>query len=174
VVHELAHQWAGDYLALAAWQHIWLNEGFASYAEWLWSEYKGRTTAQQFFDFYTSIPADSPFWTVTIGDPGPDDLFDSAVYDRGASTLHALRLRVGDETFLRIVRRWIRTQAGGHVTTPELIALAEHVSGQQLDEFFDEWLFTPTRPPSVEALSARTQSRTLDRRHVRPAPHARR
>ena len=58
VVHELAHQWVGDYVAVAAWQHIWLNEGFATYAEWLWSEDQGRITAQEFFDFYTSIPAD--------------------------------------------------------------------------------------------------------------------
>ena len=54
VVHELAHQWAGDHVALAAWQHIWLNEGFATYAEWLWSEDQGRPTAQQWFDFITS------------------------------------------------------------------------------------------------------------------------
>jgi hypothetical protein len=83
VVHELAHQWAGDSLALAAWQHIWLNEGFASYAEWLWSEREGRATAQQLFDAYAGISAGNPFWTVKIGDPGPENLFDTAVYDRG-------------------------------------------------------------------------------------------
>ena len=72
VVHEIAHQWVGDYLAVEQWQHIWLNEGFATYAEWLWSEREGFGTAQEIFDFYDSVfPADDPFWTVTIGDPGP-------------------------------------------------------------------------------------------------------
>ena len=61
------------------WQHIWLNEGFATYAEWLWSEHEGLGTAQENFDFYVhGIPADDPFWALTIGDPGPDDLFDGA------------------------------------------------------------------------------------------------
>ena len=64
-MHELAHQWVGDDLAVEQWQHIWLNEGFATYAEWLWSEREGLGTAQEIFDFYDSIfPADDPFWSV--------------------------------------------------------------------------------------------------------------
>ena len=62
-MHELAHQWFGDSLAVAQWQHIWLNEGFATYAEWLWSEREGLGTAQEIFDFfYDVIPPDDPFW----------------------------------------------------------------------------------------------------------------
>ena len=76
VVHELAHQWTGDSLAVAQWKHIWLNEGFATYTEWLWSEKQGRATAQEIFENFASIPADDPFWTVVIGDPGPDLLFE--------------------------------------------------------------------------------------------------
>jgi hypothetical protein len=111
IVHELAHQWTGDYLAVAAWQHIWLNEGFATYAEWLWSEHEGGPTPQEIFDAVTSRPADDPFWSLTIGDPGPDQLFESPIYDRGAATLHALRLQIGDASFFRLVRRWIRARA---------------------------------------------------------------
>ena len=77
VVHELAHQWAGDDVALAAWRHIWLNEGFATYMEWLWSEREGRDSAQELFDVFAAIAASSSFWQVEIGDPGPDDLFTS-------------------------------------------------------------------------------------------------
>jgi hypothetical protein len=154
VVHELAHQWIGDHLALEEWQHIWLNEGFATYAEWLWSEREGRATAQQFFDDRATIPADDPFWSVTIGDPGPDALFDIAVYNRGAMTLHALRLEVGDDDFFEILRRWTRSQAGGNVTTDEFIRLAERVSGQDLDAFFRAWLFTPARPEGIEPAAA--------------------
>ena len=105
IVHELAHQWFGDSLALARWQHIWLNEGFATYSEWLWSEREGLGTAQEIFDFYyANIPAEDPFWSVQIGDPVPDALFDFAVYARGAMTLHQLRLTVGDEVFFEIFR----------------------------------------------------------------------
>ena len=62
MVHEIAHQWTGDDLAVAGWQHIWLNEGFASYTEWLWAEHEGFVTAQEIYDFYTTIPADDEFW----------------------------------------------------------------------------------------------------------------
>jgi hypothetical protein len=159
VVHELAHQWVGDYLALEEWQHIWLNEGFATYAEWLWSEHEGLGTTQEIFDALAADhPADDPFWQLMIGDPGPEDLFDTAVYDRGAMALHALRLEVGDRDFFRILRRWVATQAGGHVTTDEFIRLAERISGEQLDALFKDWLFTEERPPGLDAPAARAES----------------
>ncbi|XVU28410.1 M1 family aminopeptidase [Actinoplanes sp. CA-054009] len=154
VVHELAHQWYGDSLALTDWRDIWLNEGFATYAEWLWSEHEGRDTVQQIFDAtYTGIPADDPFWTLRIGDPGPDNLFAGAVYDRGAMTLHALRQRIGDPTFFRLLKQWATTHAGGNVTTPQFIALAERLSGQQLDDLFTAWLYTPSKPVLTAALT---------------------
>ncbi|MGY1984724.1 M1 family metallopeptidase [Blastococcus sp. SYSU DS0669] len=150
VVHELAHQWTGDLLRVDTWQHIWLNEGFATYAEWLWLEREGLSTPQQEFD---AIAAGAPpeFWELTIGDPGPatENLFDIAVYYRGAMTLQALRNEVGDDAFFAIVRQWVDSQAGGTVTTDEFIALAEKVSGQQLDELFQQWLFTPENPTAA-------------------------
>ena len=147
VVHELAHQWYGDSLAVERWQHIWLNEGFATYAEWLWSEREGLGTAQDNFDFwYGLIPDDDPFWALTIGDPGAGTEFDFAVYIRGAMTLQQLRLRVGDHDFFKILKRWAATQKGGNVTTDEFIRLAEKISGQDLDALFETWLFTPTKP----------------------------
>jgi hypothetical protein len=149
VVHELAHQWTGDSLAVAAWKHIWLNEGFATYTEWLWSEQQGRATAQDFFDFYGSIPADDPFWSIVIGDPGPDLLFEPPVYYRGAMTLHALRQKIGDQNFFRLLKEWIRRNQGGNVAIPQFIALAEQISRQDLDPFFNEWLFTGAKPASL-------------------------
>jgi hypothetical protein len=140
VVHELAHQWYGDSLALHRWQHIWLNEGFATYAEWLWSEREGDATAQEIFDSFTLIPKDDSFWELEIGDPGPIALFDFPVYGRGAMTLHALRMEVGDDAFFAILQAWSRTQKDGTVTTREFIRLAERISGQQLDDLFDVWL----------------------------------
>ena len=73
VVHELAHQSVGDSLAVEQWQHIWLNEGFATYTEWLWSAHEGEATEQEIFDlFYNEFfPAeDTFFWELPIGDPG--------------------------------------------------------------------------------------------------------
>ena len=161
-VHELAHQWVGDSLAVARWQHIWLNEGFATYAEWLWSEREGRGTAQQLFDFYTQVqwPAGDPFWTLVLGDPGPVLLFELPVYYRGAMTLHVLRGEIGDEAFFRLLREWIRQNRGGHVTTPQFIALAERISGQQLDDLFETWLFTGERPPELDAAASSLRSRS--------------
>ena len=83
---------------------------------------EGFGTAQEIFDFYAGMPADDPFWEVVDRRPGPDLLFDIAIYYRGAMTLHALRLEVGDEDFFRILRRWVASQAGGNVTTDEFIA----------------------------------------------------
>jgi aminopeptidase N len=149
VVHELAHQWFGDSLPVAGWRDIWLNEGFATYAEWLWSEEEGRATAQQQFDIVTALPAENAFWTVPIGDPGPDRMFDEAVYVRGAMTLHALRLEVGDDAFFRILPGWATQRAGQNVTTAEFVEYAEQVSGQQLDDLFTAWLVTPEKPAGL-------------------------
>jgi aminopeptidase N len=155
VVHELAHQWYGDSVRLGAWQHIWLNEGFATYAEWLWLEREGLSTPQAEFDrlyanadtlFASSEP---PFWTVLVGDPGRETalLFHPAVYQRGAMTLHALRQVVGDTAFFQIAEEWATSRAGEAVTTEEFTALAEELSGRDLDDLFQAWLYTPERPP---------------------------
>ena len=146
VVHELAHQWYGDSVAIASWKHIWLNEGFATYAEWLWSEHEALGTAQENFDLYYSIPRRDQFWEDTIGDPGRKNLFAFAVYVRGGMTLHQLRRRVGDEDFFRILRRWASNHAGGNVTTRQFIRLSERISGRNLDRLFDRWLFQPEKP----------------------------
>jgi aminopeptidase N len=151
VVHEYAHMWFGDDLRLGRWQDIWLNEGFATYAEWLWQEDQGIRTAQSLFDERLALPADHPLWAVAIGDPGAatDQLFHPAVYERGAMTLHALRLRIGDERFFSLLRTWAATQAGDTVSTAEFVATAERVSGKQLDEFFATWLTAGRPAPSV-------------------------
>jgi hypothetical protein len=147
IVHELAHQWAGDHVSVHSWRDIWLNEGFATYMEWLWSERQGRRTAQAAFDQrMRELPAGLSFWRLKVGDPGRDHLFDPPVYQRGALTLHALRVRIGDEAFFRLLKEWVSENAGGTVTTKRFIALAERVSRQPLDGFFKTWLFTPRKP----------------------------
>jgi Peptidase family M1 domain/Peptidase M1 N-terminal domain/Immune inhibitor A peptidase M6 len=149
VVHELAHQWFGDSVRLARWQDIWLNEGFATYAEWLWGAHEGSASVQDAFDQVAGIPAGSGFWALSPGDPGPEHLFDQPVYSRGAMTLHALRQEVGDVAFFTVLRRWAASRAGHAVTTHQFEVLAERVCGKDLGALFRTWLYTPGKPAGL-------------------------
>ena len=128
------------------WQDIWLNEGWATYAEWLWSEETEVATAEELFDDVMAIPAEDPFWELTIADPGPFGLFLGAVYDRGAATLHALRVKVGDDAFFAAAQEWLMRYNDATGTTEDFEAVYEDASGQDLDAFFDVWLRTPSKP----------------------------
>jgi len=173
IVHELAHQWVGDSLAVAAWSNAWLNEGFATYTEWLYGEEQGRATAQDQFDFYNAaIPADDPFWQVIIGDPGADDPLNIAIYWRGAMALHALRGRIGDDAFFRLLKTWTTRHAGDNVTILEFIALAERISHQDLGAFFDEWLYTPEKPASLSSAARLSRSSASRRADLAARMHA--
>jgi aminopeptidase N len=147
VVHELAHQWYGDSVAVDRWRDIWLNEGFATYAEWLWQGVEhGFTPAEVFRANYAEIPADDEFWDLRIGDPGPQALFDFPVYLRGAMTLQALRAAIGSGEFFQVMRTWALTRRNGNGSTPDFIRLAERISGQELSPLFRAWLFTSGKP----------------------------
>lgn len=146
VVHELAHQWFGDSVSVDEWNEIWLNEGFATYAEWLWGETEGTTTAQSQFD-RAYANANAPMWKVAIGAPGKAQLFDQAVYNRGALTLHALRVTVGDDAFFNILKSWAQEKQDGNATSAQFIAVAERISGRDLHQLFNDWLYGNTRPP---------------------------
>ena len=146
VVHELTHQWYGDSVAVDRWRDIWLNEGFATYAEWLWSGHEGLGTPQQIFEQRYATPATAALWTTKVADPGPPNLFVGAVYNRGAMTLQALRLTVGDQAFFRTLRAWAQIHRNGNGTTAEFIALAERIAHRDLGAFFTAWLYTASKP----------------------------
>ena len=138
LVHELAHQWVGNAVSPATWQEIWLNEGFATYAEWLWLERTGGSPAAEVARSVATAAGEE--LDVPPGDPGARELFAPSVYLRGALTLQALRERIGDGPFFELLRTWVSEYHDAHASTADLVALAERISGQQLDGLFEQWL----------------------------------
>ena len=147
LAHELAHQWFGDSVSLKVWPDMWLNEGFATYSEWLWTEHLGTRTAQQAFNTQYARAATSSFWQIPpVAIPDPSVLFTTAVYQRGAMTLQALRVKIGDLAFFQLLRGWADDHLYGNVDTADFIAAAETASGMDLDAFFNVWLYQPGKP----------------------------
>jgi aminopeptidase N len=143
IAHELAHQWFGDSVALERWQDIWLNEGFATYAEWLWTEHAGGATVADSFDRVYS----GYHWTDPPGDPGASGLFGDAVYKRGGMTVYALRRALGDAAFAKLLTTWTSQHRDGNGTTAEMKALATSLAGRNLDSLFQTWLYGTAKPP---------------------------
>jgi aminopeptidase N len=146
IAHELSHQWFGDSVTPATWDNIWLNEGFATFAEYLWLEHNGTRTAHQSFERDYARAATSSFWQIIVANPQRDTMFASAVYRRGGMTLQALREKIGDDAFFEILKTWTAKYRHGNATTAQFIALSEQISGQDLGAFFQTWLYTAGKP----------------------------
>jgi aminopeptidase N len=160
VVHEIAHQWFGNAVSLQVWPDIWLNEGFATFSEWIYAEdHGGPTAAETFDDLYATSESDRERWfPAPAALQRPSQLFHTPVYDRGGMTLQALREKVGDDTFFGILRAWYADNRSQSVTTDETVTTADfialtkelttNVSDEELDEFFRVWLFEEGKPES--------------------------
>lgn len=150
ILHEIAHQWLGNHVAIARWRDIWLNEGAATFMEWRYTEqHGGPTAAETLRQRYDGLSSSDRFWNLSIADPGPANIFAEPVYDRGGMTMQALRSRIGEDKFWHLIRTWLEQKSGGNATSEEFEALAAQISGQNLSGFFTAWLRTKAKPAAT-------------------------
>jgi aminopeptidase N len=146
IAHEMAHQWFGNSVTVRRWRDIWLHEGFACYAEWLWSEESGATSADALARQYYQRLRASP-QNLLLTDPGPRDMFDDRVYKRGALTLHALRGQIGDKNFFALLQDWTTRYRHSTAVTDDFTGLAANYAETSLRPLWDAWLYSTAVPP---------------------------
>lgn len=157
LAHELAHQWFGNSLTVSRWQDVWLNEGFACYAEWWWSEVSGGEDADALARRWWRRLARAP-QDLVLADPGPDHMFDDRVYKRGALAVHAVRLTLGEAAFREVLRAWVDEHRHDSVSTGDLLdSLASH-GGGGLAELLEAWVRRPQLPALPPAGPSRTST----------------
>lgn len=150
ISHELAHQWYGDMITCKDWHHIWLNEGFATYSEAVYIEArdgKAAYNSQIIGEMNSARNAQGTIWVQDI--TNENQIFNGArSYAKGGCVLHMLRGIVGDSTFFDIMRAYSvdPSVSYGVATTEDFQAVAESVSGQDLDYFFQEWIYGENEP----------------------------
>lgn len=154
LVHELAHQWYGDSVTPESWRDMWLNEGFATYAEWLWQEDHDGDTADEIFnslykgDYYDDPADNEAVWAFPPAKPSSAaHISDSPVYERGAMVLHKIRQAVGDDTFYDIIQGWAATHRHGNADTDDFTAYVEKKApDKDFAEIWKDWLYGEGKP----------------------------
>jgi aminopeptidase N len=146
ITHEIMHQWAGNSVTLGDWQDIWMNEGFATYLAYLYSEDRGLPSDIEPVGMYAALsggsngPAEVPI----------DELFGTSVYFRGAMALHALRVEVGDDAFRDILAIYYERFAGGDITTDQFLDLVDEIAGPDAVAVLEDWLYGDELPEFPE------------------------
>jgi aminopeptidase N len=165
VAHELGHQWFGDHLSPVDFRHIWLNEGFATFCDALWSEISGGRQAylNKLAGFSEDYFGEDRNFRYATFDPPPDYLFGTCEYQKPCWALHMLREQLlGDSLFFAVLREYVNEFGGGNVSTDDFIGVVNRLSGRNLQWFFDQWTYSPGHPElDVAVLPA-----TPDAHHV--------
>ncbi|MEV5576246.1 M1 family metallopeptidase [Spirillospora sp. NPDC052269] len=146
LAHELGHQWFGDNVAPHRWSDIWLNEGFATYSEWLWQEKFNKTPIEKSFQGVYSTAATDELWKGVVSNPGRDHIFDSLVYDRAGAAIHVLRKQIGDKAFFQLLRTWQRVHGGGTGSTAQFVRLAGKISHKDISKWAHDWIYSEGKP----------------------------
>jgi aminopeptidase N len=152
IAHELSHSWFGNLLTCRDWSELWLNESFATFMEGVWTEYdKGRD--DYLYQIYNNQQTYFRSWNGGLRRPivtnlyyDPDSLFDAYAYPRGGSVINMLRFVLGEEMFWKAIRHYIKKYQWQNVETQQLVVAIEEATGQNLQWFFDEWLYKMGHP----------------------------
>lgn len=181
ISHELAHQWFGDLVTCRTWEHVWLNEGWATFAESLWSaesaKRAGRNEHAAYLDGllkYRSSLAEryakhegrmEPMASAVYADP--DDVFEKAddPYGKGAWVLHMLRQHLGDDAFWRGAREYLNRWRNREVETGDFRRCLEEASGDALERFFDDWVYRYGMPTIAVKVDPVMEHMGSDDRH---------
>ncbi len=142
LAHEAVHQWFGDSVSVASWNDVWLKEGLADYLMYMWLDHQGLeklSTLLSGVEDYLVAPGhmvDQP-----LDQPSPDFMYAANTYVKGAWVFHMLRQQIGDDNFTRFLQAYYQRYAGGNASTADLQQVAEEISGQDLDQFFQQWVY---------------------------------
>ncbi len=145
VAHELAHQWFGNSLSVRDWRHVWLNEGFATYAAMLWQE--GRDGAAAYRTQMNKLAQDALVGPIFMSDvTDSKQLFGAVTFQKGAWVPHMLRHVMGDQPFFAALRKYVAEYSYRNVSTEDFRAVCEGVYGKSLEWFFAQWIYGVSRP----------------------------
>ncbi|KAF0180879.1 MAG: aminopeptidase N [Limisphaerales bacterium] len=144
VAHELAHQWFGDLVTCKDWSHIWLNEGFATYYDWMWQGDFGGTN-ETLYALHSAAKGILANQNETRGMVWrkfgqPEEMFNYLAYPKGAWVLHMLRCQLGADLYRRCIRTYLDRHAYGSVETADLRKVIEELSGRSFERFFEQWV----------------------------------
>ncbi len=165
LAHELAHQWFGNSLSVRDWRHVWLNEGFSTYAAMLWQEgRKGRAVYQAEMNKIAQGELHGPIFMAATTDN--KKLFGAATFDKGAWVLHMLRHVMGDRQFFEALRTYVAEFSYRNVSTEDFRAVCERAHGKSLEWFFAQWIYGVSRPTYRVSWTAADQRLPLTIRQV--------
>lgn len=150
VAHELAHQWFGDFVTCKDWSHLWLNEGFATYYDAL---YTGHKHGRDNFLYQMRGNANGVLNQANDTNPivrrdfnNPEEQFGFHAYPKGSWILHMLRSQLGDDLYRRIVKTYLERHAFGNVATDDFNKVIEELSGRSFDQFFNQYVYHAHHP----------------------------